>query len=39
MRQVGSVVLNLYPYNFFEQRFKCAAFHWQNDADQDPKLR
>jgi hypothetical protein len=39
MRQVCFVVLILYPDNLLEQRFKRMAFHWQNDADQDPKLR
>jgi hypothetical protein len=22
-----------------DQRFKRVALHWQNDSDQDPKLR
>jgi hypothetical protein len=39
MRQVGSVVLILFPDNLLEQHFKCAALHWQNGADQDLKLR
>jgi hypothetical protein len=39
MRQVGSVVLNLYPDNLLKQRFERVALHWQNNADQDPKLR
>ncbi len=39
MRQVGSVVLILYPDNLLDQRFKRVASHWQNDSDQDPKLR
>ena len=38
MRQVGPVVLILYPDNLFDQRFKRVALHWQNDSDQDPKL-
>ncbi len=39
MRQVGSVVLILYPDNLLDQRFKRVALHWQDDSDQDPKLR
>lgn len=39
MRQVGSVVLILYPDNLLDQRFERVALHWQNDSDQDPKLR
>jgi len=39
MRQVCSVVLILNPDNLLDQRFKRMALHWQNDSDQNPKLR
>ena len=39
MRQVGSVVLILYPDNLLDQRFERVALHWQNDSDQYSKLR
>ncbi len=39
MRQVGPVIPFLYPDDLFDQRFKCVAFHRQNDSEQNPKLR
>ncbi len=33
------MVLGLYPYDLFDQRFCRVLPHWQDDLDQNPKLR